>query len=89
METNNLNNRNTQTVHKIMLKTIDDIKNFANIAKQYDFEIKLAIEKYEVDAKSIVEIFSLDLNETIDLIVQTTDTKDFLEKIKKYIVNKT
>ena len=71
----------------IKLEKIDDIKDFVDIANKYSFNITLASGKYEVDAKSVIEIFSLDLEEPIKLTAHTSENIDLIERIKKYIVN--
>lgn len=81
-----INNKQTCQTAQIKLETLENIKNFVNIAKQYEFKITLASGKYEVDAKSIVDIFSLDVSENIKLIAHTNNSSPFFEKIEKFLV---
>lgn len=76
---------NSRTV-QVKLEKINDIKDFVDIVKQYDFNITLSSGEYVVDAKSIIEIFSLDLNENIKLTANTTEQTDLFNKIEKYII---
>ncbi len=50
---------------RIMLKSINDVKDFVNIVNKYDFDVDLTSGRYIVDAKSIMGIFSLDLSKPI------------------------
>lgn len=74
---------------KIKLKNINDIREFVNISNEYNFNITLSSGKYVVDAKQIIEVFSLDLNENININIKNTienEKIDFLKKIKKYAI---
>ncbi len=71
---------------KIMLATINDVKEFVNIVMAYDFDVDLISGRYAVDAKSIMGIFSLDLSKPIELNAHTDDADAFLAKIKQFIV---
>jgi phosphotransferase system HPr-like phosphotransfer protein len=70
----------------IMLRSINDVKDFVNIVNQYDFDVDLASGRYVVDAKSIMGIFSLDLSKPIRVEVHTDDCDKFISEIKSFIV---
>lgn len=72
----------------IMLKSINDVKDFVNIANKYDFDVDLTSGRYIVDAKSIMGIFSLDLSKPIKVEVHTDGTiDDFMEEVKPFTVD--
>ena len=48
---------------QIKLDTAEAVKKFVNITARCDFDLTLKSGKYVVDAKSILGIFSLDLDE--------------------------
>ena len=66
------------TTAKIMLSSINDVKNLVNIVNKYDFDI---------DAKSIMGIFSLDLTKSIKVEAHTENSEEFLNDIKPYMVD--
>ena len=71
----------------VKINSIGDVKNFVNIVSKYDFDIDLISDRYVVDAKSIMGIFSLDLSKPIDLNIHAEDNVDaVLDIIKAYIV---
>lgn len=72
---------------KIMLSSINDVKNFVNIVNKYEFDIDLISERYVVDAKSIMGIFSLDLTKAIVIEAHTDDAESFEAELKPYIVD--
>jgi phosphocarrier protein HPr len=70
----------------IMLKTINDIKDFVNITNKYDFDVDLASDRYVVDAKSIMGVISLDLDKPIRVNVHSDDCESFHEDIKPFLI---
>lgn len=70
----------------IMLRAINDVKDFVNIVSGFDFDVDLVAGRYAIDAKSIMGIFSLDLSKAIKLQAHTEDATALTEAIKKYIV---
>jgi len=70
----------------IMLKSINDVKDFVNIVNKYDFDVDLTSGRYVVDAKSIMGIFSLDLSKPIKVEVYADDCENFCNEIKAFIV---
>ncbi len=70
----------------IMLKTINDVKDFVNIANKYNFDVDLTSGRYVVDAKSIMGIFSLDFNKPIKVEVHSSDCESFYDEIKPFII---
>ena len=70
----------------IILNSIIDVKNFVNIVNKYDFDIDLISERYVVDAKSIMGIFSLDLTKKITVEAHTDDAAAFASELAPYLV---
>ena len=71
---------------KIVINTIDNVKEFVNIALRCSFDIDLISGRYAIDAKSIMGVFSLDLSKPVTVQVHGEDTKEFFEQIKKFEV---
>ena len=72
---------------KISLNSIDKVKSFVNEIDKYDYDFDLVSGRYVIDAKSIMGIFSLDLNQVITLNIHAeNDLDDILEVLKPYIV---
>jgi len=70
----------------ILLKSINDVKDFVNIVNKYDFDVDLTSGRYIVDAKSIMGIFSLDLSKPIKVEIQTEDGGKFMAEMKNFII---
>ncbi len=74
---------------KILLDSIDKVKQFVNSITLFDFDFDLISGRYVIDAKSIMGIFSLNLSDPIELAIHTTDEKaieQVMEAISPYIV---
>mgnify|MGYP003321244468 CR=1 FL=1 len=70
----------------VSLASINDVKNFVNIVGKYDFDIDLISDRYVVDAKSIMGIFSLDLTKPIGVQLHTDNADEIIEELKPFIV---
>lgn len=68
----------------ILLKSIDDVKNFVSLVSKYDFDVDLISERYVVDAKSIMGIFSLDLSKPIDVKIYSENCQEFIDALEKF-----
>mgnify|MGYP001052607204 FL=1 len=73
---------------KIRLDTINDVKQFVQTLTQYDDEFELVSNKYVVDAKSILGIFSIDLSQPVLLRIHAEGEKKdcILNEIQKYLI---
>ena len=73
--------------YKILLDSIDKVKDFVNLINRFKSEIDLASGRYVVDAKSIMGIFSLDLSKPIDLNIHAESGIDeILDTLAPYII---
>jgi len=72
----------------IMLSSIEAVKKFVTLTNQYDFVVNLTTDKYKIDAKSIMGVFSLDLSKPVTIEVDTADkgADDFLAQMKQFEV---
>ena len=69
---------------RISLQLAQRVKEFVKITQDYPCEILLKSDKYIVDAKSILGIFSLDLSNPITVEVYDENCNELLERLKKF-----
>ncbi|MGW8114909.1 HPr family phosphocarrier protein [Caproicibacterium sp. NSD3] len=77
---------------KIHLSNIDDVKKFVSLVSSFPFEVNLCADKYKMDAKSIMGVFSLNLSEPITVEVNECSEEEkelFAQKIKEFQQAKT
>ena len=73
---------------KVMLNSIDKVKEFVNKTSRVDGDVLLQSGRYIIDAKSIMGIFSLDLSKPIELAIHTeTGLDEIMEVLKPYIID--
>ena len=68
----------------IMLSSIEAVKKFVTLTNRYDFPINLTTDKYKIDAKSIMGVFSLDLSKPVTVQVEGENIEKFLEELKEF-----
>ena len=69
---------------KVTFKSPDEILEFVNTVSKYEFDMDMKKGRLVVDAKSILGIMNLGLNNVIQLTMYTDDCTDLQEKIAKY-----
>ena len=71
----------------IQLNSIEKVKSFVNIISVFDGEFDLGSDRYVVDAKSIMGIFSLDLSKPLRLDVHSENEFDSVsQKLEPFII---
>ena len=76
-----------ETKIEINLDTIEKVRHFVEVANLFEEEITIISRRYEVDAKSIMAIFSLNLLEPITVCLycdfsRVIDT--FIDKMEEF-----
>ena len=69
---------------KISLQMAQNVKEFVKIVQDYPYEIDLKSDKYVVDAKSILGIFSLALSKPLVVEIHSDNCDDLVEALKKF-----
>ncbi len=75
----------------IFLSSIESVKKFVTLSSKYDFPVNLVTDKYMIDAKSIMGIFSLDLSKPLTLEVEddgSAEVNDFIESLEAFKYDK-
>jgi phosphotransferase system HPr-like phosphotransfer protein len=62
------------------------VKTFVNVVQKYPFDIELKSDRYVVDAKSILGIFSLDLSKPITVEIHSSDCQELLDELKQFAI---
>ncbi len=69
---------------KVTFKHPDEILDFVNTVSKYNFDMDMRKGHVVVDAKSLLGIMYLGLNNEIELKMYTDDCEDLRERIEKY-----
>ena len=71
----------------VNINSIDKVKRFVSAITSFDNDFALVCDRYVIDAKSIMGIFSLDLSKNLTLNIQKDDNLDaVLAAIDEFIV---
>ena len=69
---------------QISLQMASQVKAFVSVVQKYAYEIDLRSDRYVVDAKSILGIFSLDLSKPIVVEIHSDNCDDLLNELKQF-----
>ena len=69
---------------QITFKNPDEIVDFVNTVCRYEFDIDLKKGKATVDAKSLLGIMYLGLNNVIELQMYSEDCTELKKELEKY-----
>ena len=70
----------------ISLNSIDKVKSFVNTLSQFDFDFDLVSGRYIIDAKSIMGIFSLELDRPIEMEMSDADMEKLKSQFEKFMI---
>ena len=74
---------------EIHINTINDIRNFVDLASRCSFDIDLASARYTVNGKSIMGVASLDKSKPLTVLIHSDDDAacaDFIAQLKPFIM---
>ena len=74
------------TTVNVRLMTINDVKDFVTAANFCTYDIDLISGRYNVDAKSLMGIFSIVPSEKLECQIYSDNCEDFLKAIDAFIV---
>lgn len=70
----------------IKLQDINQIKELVQAVATSPYDIDIASGRYVIDAKSILGIFSMDMEKPMELIIHGEDCEETLAQIKSFII---
>ena len=60
---------------QVLLTSVADVKRFVDVATAYPYDVDVSTERYIVNGKSIMGLFSIDLSAPIRVEVHGTDAQ--------------
>lgn len=69
----------------IKLNMVNDVKAFIEEVTNIDADVDLQKNRYVVDAKSIMGVFTLDLSEPVKVVIHSDD-ESLIEPFKRWAV---
>ena len=71
---------------KVRIENMKDVDRFNKLCSKFDCDMDLISGKYYVNAKSIMGIFSLDLEMPLELVADMEDEKIVDNVFKEFLV---
>ena len=76
---------------QISLQMATQVKRFVNIVQNYSFDIDLRSDRYVVDAKSVLGIFSLALSKPVNVEIHASASEEeqcdeLLNNLKEFAI---
>lgn len=72
---------------RIKLNSVNDVKEFVNTTFKAKHDVDLICGKYYIDGKSIMGIFSLPLDQPIEMQLDDEDAKMLKSQFDKFVVD--
>lgn len=70
----------------IRFQSISDVKEFVQVVNSFPYDVDLSSGRYVVDAKSIMGIFSLELQSVINLEIHSNTCDDLVDALTSFRV---
>ena len=73
----------------IALSTIEQVKTFVNDVTPFAYAMDISSDRYNVNAKSIMGLFSLDLAKPLELTIHADESEDLgelLDALEPYTI---
>lgn len=71
---------NTELV--LNLKTLEKVKKFTNVVNKFNSDVDIIRDRYVIDAKSIIGIFTIDLTKPVTVRI-VSDDKDEITRFNE------
>ena len=71
---------------KVALNSVNDVKAFVNITFRAEKDVDIHCGKYHIDGKSIMGIFSLELDKPIEVELDDHNAEILLGELQRFIV---
>ena len=71
---------------KVLLDYMDKVREFVAAARKEDYPVELTSGDKTVDAKSITNVFALDLTRPLTVTAYSDTTAELFREIRKFIV---
>ena len=72
---------------RVLLNSLEKVKSFVSIVGKFDADVQMVSDKYIVDAKSIMGLFSMNLLEPMTLVIKADNSVcvNVLDDIRPYV----
>ena len=69
----------------ISLTQVHQVQQFVNLVNKYPFDVDIVSGRYTVNAKSLLGIYSLDLNTPLKVLIYSDDCEELKTELKEFM----
>ena len=69
----------------ISLTQVHQVQQFVNLVSKYPFDVDIVSGRYTVNAKSLLGIYSLNLNKPLKVLIYSDDCEELITEMKKFM----
>lgn len=73
---------------RVKLSSVNDVKEFVNITFKAEKDVDIKCGKYHIDGKSIMGIFSLEVDKPLEVEMDDQDGTVLIKQLQKFLVEK-
>ena len=66
----------------ISVTQVHQVQQFVNLVSKYPFDVDIVSGRYTVNAKSLLGIYSLDLNKPLKVLIYSDDCEELKTELK-------
>ena len=73
---------------ELVLKTLEKVKKFTNVVNKFNSDVDIIRDRYVIDAKSIIGIFTIDLTKPVTVRIVSDDKAEitrFNEQMEEFM----
>jgi phosphotransferase system HPr-like phosphotransfer protein len=69
----------------ISLTQVSQVQQFVNTVNKYPFDVDMVSGRYTINAKSLLGIYSLDLNRPLQVLIYSDDCEDLKAELREFM----
>ena len=69
----------------ISLTQVSKVQQFVNAVNKYPFDVDMVSGRYTINAKSLLGIYSLDLNRPLQVLIYSDDCEDLKAELREFM----
>lgn len=69
----------------ISLTQVSQVQKFVNTVNKYPFDVDMVSGRYTINAKSLLGIYSLDLNRPLQVLIYSDDCEDLKAELREFM----
>ena len=69
----------------ISLTQVSQVQQFVNAVNKYPFDVDMVSGRYTINAKSLLGIYSLDLNRPLQVLIYSDDCDDLKAELREFM----